>query len=83
MNSRLYTNTSNVKGIIGLVVLTVLTSYASTHATEIVDNTVKICKNGIETANEVIHRGKRQVAVIERHYDGRLHDTGKRIWISK
>jgi len=76
----LYTNTGNVKSVAGLLIVTVLTAYAATHSEEIVNGTVKFCKNSVERAKELMHRGKKQFSVVERHYDGSLHDTGMRIW---
>lgn len=75
-----YTNTSNAKAVIGLVVTTVLLSYATTHSTEIVNGTISLAKKGIEKAEELLHKGKKQYAVCARTFDGRVYDTGKRIW---
>lgn len=76
----LYTNTGSIRSIAGLLVVTVLVSYATMHADEIVNGTVRFCKDGVDQAKSLLHKGKKQYSVIERHYDGTLHDTGKRIW---
>lgn len=81
MNSRLYTNTSNVKGIVGLLAVTVLTVYVSNHSDEIVEGSVALAKKSLEKVQELAHNGRKQVSVIERHFDGSLYDTGRRIWV--
>lgn len=79
----MYTNTGKVQSVIGLVVVTVLTAYASSHATEIVDKTVEFCKDSVKRVEEVLHKGKRRVSIIERMYDGSLRDTKKTMWVDK
>ena len=81
MRNSLYTNTGNIGSIIGLVVVTVLVSYASLHATEIVNGSVQAISNGVKYADRIIlHKNKNQYAVCGRDFDGNLYDTGKRIW---
>jgi hypothetical protein len=81
MSTRLYTNTSNITGIIGLVVTTVALSYASQNATKIVEGTVNLVKDGIEKGNSMLHEQKKQCAVLGRDAMGKLYDTGKRVWV--
>lgn len=76
----MYTNTGKVRDVVGLLIVTVLSTYAATHSTEIVDGAKRLCKDGVEKVGSILHKGKKQYSVIERHYDGTLHDTGKRIW---
>jgi tetrahydromethanopterin S-methyltransferase subunit A len=81
MSSRLYTNTSNVKGVIGLLVVTVLTSYAMANSTKIVNDTVSLGKKGIEKVKNMIKKdNKQQYVICGRDIDGHLYDTGRRIW---
>lgn len=81
MNSRLYTNTSSITAIAGLLVVTVLVAYSTQHADEIVEGTANYIRKGVSKVEGLMHNGKRQVAVIERTYDGTLRDTGKRLWV--
>ena len=81
MRNSLYTNTGNIGSIIGLVVVTVLVSYASIHATEIVNGAFRAINNGVKYADcNIIQKKKKQYAVCVRDFDGNLYDTGKRIW---
>jgi hypothetical protein len=78
--STLYTNTSKVGAVIGLVVTTVAVTYASQHSTEIVNGTLSLAKKGIDKANSMLHKGKKQYSVCTRMADGRIVDTGERLW---
>ena len=80
MKPNLYVNTGKVGHVVGLIVVTCLTSYVTTNSTKIVEGTVAAAKNGLEKANEILHHGKKQYSVCERTFDGRIIDTGKRIW---
>ena len=80
MNGRLYTNTSNMKGLIGLLVISVLVSYATANSTKIVDGAVSLTKTSVEKVKALCHKDKKQYAVCGRDVDGGLYDTGRRIW---
>lgn len=80
MRTNMYTNTGKIGSVIGLVVTTCLLSYVSVNSTKIVDGTIAAAKKGLDKANEVLHGNKKQYAVCERTFDGRIYDTGKRIW---
>jgi len=76
----LYTNTSNAKSIVGLLITVVAVTYVANHADEIVEGVIAKTKTVAGKAEELLHYGKLQYAVAERHYDGTIHDTGKRVW---
>lgn len=80
MNSKLYTNTSNLKGVIGLVATTILVSYAQAKATQIVDGGISLTKGLAGKLQQLRHGGKQEYVICSRDFDGKLYDTGKRIW---
>jgi hypothetical protein len=79
MYNRLYTNTSNVKAIAGLLLTTVLVTYCATNSEKIVDGAISLAKTGVRKANEFLHNGKKQYAVLVRE-NGKLVDSGVRVW---
>jgi hypothetical protein len=80
MSTRLYTNTSKFSGVAGLVVTTVLLNYAAQHSTEIVDSSVLLARKAVRKVQEALHGGKQQYSILNRDFDGKLYDTGKKIW---
>jgi hypothetical protein len=80
MLKSVYTNTSKPTAVAGLLILTVGLAYAQSHSTEIVEGTLGLAKQGIGKVEELMHKGKKQYSVCEQTYDGRIRDTGKRIW---
>lgn len=80
MSTRLYTNTSKFSGVAGLVITTVLLNYAAQNSTEIVNNAVLLAKKAARKAEQIMHGGKQQYSILSRDFDGKLYDTGKKIW---
>lgn len=76
----MYTNTSNWKAIVGLIVVTVAVSYVSANSTQIVNGAIALAKDGVEFAKAKIHSNKKQYIVCAKDIDGKVYDTGQRIW---
>lgn len=80
MLKSIYTNTSKPSAIAGLLILTVGMAYAQSHATEIVEGSVNILKDSKQKIESKLRKGKKQYVVAQMDFDGKLYDTGKRIW---
>jgi hypothetical protein len=80
MNGRLYTNTGKIGSVMGLLVTTVLVTYVSTHSTEIVDGALSLTRKGLEKVEGLVRGKKLLYRVCKQDIDGKLYDTGKRVW---
>jgi hypothetical protein len=76
----MYTNTSNAKAIVGLLIVTFATTAVALYTPQICQGIVALTKTGKDKVEQLAHRGKKQYAVAARTYDGRIFDTGDRIW---
>ena len=91
MRTQSYTNTGNPKAIAGLLFVTFATTAIMLYTPEIVQGIVTLTKTGKvkteallrktkEKGEVIMHKGKKPYAVCERGYDGRIVDTGEKIW---
>ena len=80
MHKNLYVNTSKLSAVLGFIAITVATTYASTHADQIVNGVVNSVKDGAACVNAKLHQNKQQYILCARDADGKIYDTGKRIW---
>ncbi len=76
----MYTNTSSAKAIAGLLIVTFATTAVALYTPQICQGIAALAKAGKNKVEAVAHRGKKQYAVVARTYDGRMFDTGDRIW---
>jgi hypothetical protein len=91
MRTQSYTNTGSPKAIAGLLFVTFAMAAIMLYTPEIVQGIVTLTKTGkvkteallrdVKKKGEgLLHKGEKSYAVCERTYDGRIFDTGKRIW---
>lgn len=84
MNTRLYTNTGNVKSIAGLFVTTVVLTYAASHSEEIVNGTTTIVKDVLNKGKKVINKAMtKEVEIWSTLPNGQKYNTGMKTRVSK
>lgn len=76
----LYTNTSSPKAIAGLLLITLATAYVKENATEIVDGTIAKTKDARRSVESKLRGDKQRYSVLRQDSDGKLYDTGKKVW---
>ena len=75
----MYTNTSNPKAIAGFLFLTFATTAIVILTPQILENSGRILRSGKEKLEDVIRNGKKEYVICQQ-VNGRIFDTGKRIW---
>lgn len=76
----MYTNTSNAKAIAGLLFVTFASSVIVLYTPQIVEGMKSLAIKGKDKAEELMHHGKKQYSVCHRLYNGKIIDTGERVW---